>query len=275
MNAPIRQPLLEKFFRPRVIRLRPKAAGSLRLATFNAHFGRQPRAIAQMFLNNPNLAECDVIVLQEVEQRVGEKSSRAAQIASLLGMRAIYVPARQLPFGRGSHGLAVLSHLPVRSATAIKLPVFPLLRTRPRVAVAFEVKFLGQKIKIYNVHLNGPLNYHKRLQQLRGVIEVVGRERAARPQILAGDFNTIPLTTLASTMIPVFYNNQKKKLRAFLKAEGFETASQAVGHTSSWGLVKFQLDGIYPKRARLVQFAVERKIKVSDHFPLWADIAFD
>lgn len=249
-----------------------KPPGCIRVATFNVRFGRRVSEIAQSFKQHSNLAQADVILLQEIEQRSQEIIPRVTRLAKLLNMDYVYVPSRRLPLLRGTHGAAILSRLPLQAATAIRLPVYPLLRLHPRVAISAELDFLGRKIKIYNVHLNGSLNYKKRAAQLSEVIKHIYRDENNQPVILGGDFNTIPLVTLAGTSIPLFYSNQKKKLHAFLKSRGFETSCQHAGHTSRWGLVQFQLDGIYPKNGKVAQYGVERQIRLSDHFPLWADI---
>ena len=254
------------------VKILAKAPGCLRLVTFNVRFGRKIAEIAHSFKNYPNLAQADVILLQEIEDHHKEKTPRAAHLAKLLQMDYVYVPSRRLPLSRGTHGSAILSRWPLREATAIRLPVYRFLRLHPRVALSAELDFFGRKIKIFNIHLNGSLNYKKREAQLNEIVKLIDRDNSRKPVILAGDFNTIPLLTLADTSLPIFYSNQRKKLHAFLKRRGFETNRLRAGHTSRWGLLRFQLDGIYPKNARVAQFGVERQVRLSDHFPLWADI---
>lgn len=253
---------------------REKLKAHLRVATFNVRFGKYPEKIAQVFLENFNLRQADVILIQEIEDHKKEKQSRAERLAKYLGMNFMYIPSRWLPLKRGTHGVAVFSRLPFTSAEAIRLPVYRVLSFHPRVAAAAEIKFLGKKIKIYNVHLNGSLNYRKREEQLKAVIDQIKEEDSGQPFVLAGDFNMIPLVTLADTSVPLFYSNQKKKLHKLLLNFGFDTACEAAGHTTKWGAVRFQLDGIYPKNCRIAAFGVERGVKISDHFPVWADIEF-
>jgi len=262
------------FPRPKKVKFYNKPENCLRLVTFNVHFGQDISAIVDVFKQNSNLAQADIILLQEIEHHTKESMPRAAQIAKALRLDFVYVPARKLSLNRGTHGLAILSKLPLSGTKAIRLPVYKLLRLRPRVAVGTTVEIFGKKIKIYNVHLNGPLNYHKRVLQLRAVLNHIYQDVENQMTVLAGDFNTIPMVTLAGTHLPLFYSNQKKKLNVYLKSMGFDTRCQSVGHTYVFkkGLARFQLDGIYTKSAPLVQFGLERSVKVSDHFPLWADI---
>lgn len=249
-----------------------KPSGCVRVVTFNVHFGKNLAKIVKAFAFNPNLAIADIIFFQEIENRRSQNKSQTKQLARALGLNFIYVPSRALSMGRGTHGLAVLSRFPLSGTEAIKLPVYKLLRMRPRIAIASEVEVFGEKVKIYNVHLNGPLNYSERIKQLQTVIDHLKMGKSGQPVILGGDFNTIPLITLANTMIPIFYHNQKRKFNSFLRKNGFQTNCEKAGHTMRRGLVMFQLDGIYPKNARVANFGVERSVKVSDHYPLWADI---
>ncbi|HYV33672.1 MAG TPA: endonuclease/exonuclease/phosphatase family protein, partial [Candidatus Limnocylindria bacterium] len=249
----------------------PKPEGCIRVATFNIHFGKNLTAVAEALKNNRNLALCDIILIQEIEDRFDEVSSRALGLAKLLGMEVVYMPGRRLPMNLGTHGNAILTRLPLLETKAIKLKVYKLLQLRPRVAMATTVLVAGKKVRIFNVHLNGSLNYEKRVLQLDEVFKQILVNGGEEPTILAGDFNTIPLLTLAGTVVPIFYKNQKKKFDLFLKNKGFDINCQKAGHTMKRGLLRWKLDGIYPKNAKVEQFGVERSIKVSDHFPLWAD----
>lgn len=249
-----------------------KPQNCLRVATFNAHFAKNVTAIAQAFARNANLAAADIILIQEIEHLTKENATRASRLAKLLNMDYVYVPSRRLLLMRGTHGTAILSRYYLRNAKAIRLPVYPLLRLHPRVALCAEVQYNGRKVKIYNIHLSGSLNYRQRASQLDAVLKHIRRQNTREPVILAGDFNTIPLLTLVGTSIPLFYSNQRKKLHAFLGRQGFISSGRYIGHTSNWGLARFQLDGIYARGAAFSQSGIERSIKISDHFPLWADI---
>lgn len=249
----------------------PKAAGCLRVVTLNVHFGQKVMEITEAFKSNSNLAAADIILLQEIEAHERERFSRASRIAKGLGFGYVYAPARKLVLQKASHGLAILSRLPFAEVEIIQLPYFELpLRHRPRIALKAQLQLGKKHLLVYNVHLDATINHRERLAQLQAVLNHMDRLREI-PVILGGDFNTIPLLMLGRA-VPVFYSNQKKKLKTFLRRRGFETRCQAVGHTLKRGMARFQLDGIYTKELPVAQFAVERTVKISDHFPLWADI---
>ncbi len=74
-----------------------KAPGCIRVATFNVHFGRNPTAIAQLFKANENLAQADVVLLQEIEHRTREKLARTAKVARAMKWNYVYIPNRGAP----------------------------------------------------------------------------------------------------------------------------------------------------------------------------------
>jgi endonuclease/exonuclease/phosphatase family metal-dependent hydrolase len=244
--------------------------GCIRVATFNVHFGKDSAAIAGLFKENENLAQVDVLLIQEIEHRTKEKLARTARVARALGWNYVYVPNRELNRGRGTHGIAVLSHMPIENTAPIQLPFYPTPQPRPRVAVGFEVTVNGKPVKIFNVHLSGALNFEERIQQLATVVQSTGTV-GSTPVILGGDFNTVPLLMLGRT-VPVFFSNQKEKVYAYLEDAGFATTCRAAGHTFRVGPARFQLDGVYAKNAAVVKFGVERGRRISDHYPLWADV---
>ncbi len=76
------------------------------IVSYNVHFGKKTSSISDIFLQNDNLKNADIILLQEVEEHVVEHSSRATRIAESLGYHCLYAPA-QIRKQKGTHGLAI------------------------------------------------------------------------------------------------------------------------------------------------------------------------
>jgi len=249
----------------------PKPPDCIRVVTFNVHFGKNTDAIAASLKENPNLAQADIIMIQEIEAHKSEGSVRAARIAKSLKFKFIYAPARDIFLNRGTHGLAILSKKPLQKVKTVKLPFYKLLfRSRPRIALVASAFFYGKEINLVNIHLDTTLNSRERILQVQEVMPALENNEKL-PIIIGGDFNMIPLLVMGRG-VPVFYSNQKKKLHAFFRKQGFETKCETSGHTLRRGMVRFQLDGIYSKNASIVQSQVERAVRVSDHLPMWADV---
>src|SRR5258708_665177 len=96
----------------------PKSQNSIRVVTWNVHFGERTQWIVEIFKNNKHLREADIIFLQEIEDHESEKISRARRIADTLGLECVYAPARNVP-QKGTHGLAILSRYKISEVESV------------------------------------------------------------------------------------------------------------------------------------------------------------
>jgi len=107
----------------------------MRITTWNVRCGKNINAISRAFIRHPNLAESDVILLQEIESHPREGKSRAELIAERIGYYCVYAPSRQTK-DRGNHGIAVLSRFPIAHTEVVDLPFFSLpFRSRNRIGL--------------------------------------------------------------------------------------------------------------------------------------------
>src|SRR5690606_15852984 len=81
-------------FRPEVeqVPAATTAERRLRVVSFNTLWGVDLELDAGYFTTDPDLADADVIALQEVSRGPGEAKSDAGQLASLLQMGYVFVP---------------------------------------------------------------------------------------------------------------------------------------------------------------------------------------
>ncbi len=255
----------------KVSQIRKKHDAGLRVVSFNVHYAKDPFAIAAAIKADQNLRNADVILLQEVEYHLKEGKGRAAQIAEQLGMECVYAPATARS-RKATHGLAVLTNLPIDHIEIIRLPFHVLgFRSRQRIALRIVIDTPNGKAQIYNVHLDTRINPKKRIEQLRAVMDSIGT-REAMPTVIAGDLNTIQAWFVAGTF-PIFFADQRKAVNDFFEEYGY--ATQAIkGYTMKQGPVRFKLDAIYVSGFDITHAAVERGVQVSDHAPIWADLRF-
>lgn len=241
----------------------------IRVVTFNAHFGRNPEKIISAFKQNKNLAKADVIFLQEIEDHVKELSPRAEQIATELGMNHYYAPSRRA-WRKGTHGIATLSRFPLLQNTIVHLPVYNMLvRTHQRIALLSEIKIHQTQITFCNVHLDARLNTNSRIEQLDFLIQNLKKNNGK--VILGGDLNTIPFR-MSAKIVPLFLQDQKGKIHEHLVSEGYRHFWQRDGYTMKQGPLRMQLDHIYSNQFSIVKSGAERRLRISDHVPVWADI---
>lgn len=245
----------------------------LHIVSLNIHFGKKIESIAKKIKQNPNLAQADVLMLQEIEEHVWEVKSRAEKLAELLDMQCTYIPSRKLNRlkAEGTHGLAILSKYPLSDVQAIQLKYFKLpYRPRNRIAIAATVTVGTESVRLYNVHLDVRLTKKQRAEQLRPVLEHIEEHRVERA-VIAGDFNTLQVLWSLGAL-PAFYQNQKRYLDKFVQSFGFDIALPDKSITFDRGGFRWSLDHIYVKGLSVERSGVESRMKISDHKPVWAKI---
>jgi endonuclease/exonuclease/phosphatase family metal-dependent hydrolase len=241
------------------------------VTTFNVHFGERTKEIADAIKNNSNLSRSSVILLQEVESYKHEGKHRAEKIAAHLGMEYSYVPARNIDNEDDTHGLAILSKYPILSTEVVNLEYFRLgLVSRTRIAQNAEIQIGGTEVLFSNLHLDTRLNFPDRATQINSIVAKLKSHRINKV-LIGGDLNTMPFVWARRT-VPVFYSNQRRRMDDFMSVHGFENQLYKIGHTLKQGIVRFSLDAFYSRGIKVLDFGVERSVKVSDHKPVWVDI---
>jgi len=266
----------ESALRPESGALAPPVARSperLRVVSFNVHYARDVGLLAQSLKSNPALRDADVFLLQEIESYAGEGSSRARKLAEALGLNYVYAPARSTRSG-GTHGLAILSRYPLSEIEVVPLPHNDLgAKTRRRIALGATVEAAGRRLRLYNLHLDTRINIDARLAQLAPVLEAA-RRQPHETVVIGGDFNTNPLRWAWGGRLPWFRSNQAAEVDSFMDARGFATPLTASGSTTHRKLWKVRLDSIYIRGLEPKDFHIEEGVDVSDHFPVWLDLAW-
>jgi endonuclease/exonuclease/phosphatase family metal-dependent hydrolase len=243
------------------------------VVSFNVHHGDDLPALLRSLRTHAELCAADVFLLQEIESFPAEGKSRTRRLAEALGLNYVYAPARLKEAGDGTHGLAVLSRFPLTSIEVIPLKQYNLgVNTRRRIALGVTVEVGARKLRVYNVHLDTRINARQRIEQLQPVLEAAGAA-PADAVVVGGDFNTNPLYWLLP-VLPLFRSNQAKAVDDHMKKSGFTTPFSETGGTmKKWG-GRYRVDAIYSRGVGLRGSGVEEGVTVSDHFPIWVDVAW-
>lgn len=243
---------------------------TIRVVTFNVHYGRDLPRLIEALRHHPALSSADVLLLQEIESYPWEGSSRTAKLAEALKMNYVYAPARPTQQG-GTHGLAILSRFAVSDVAVLPLKSYDLVyNTRRRIVLAATLNLAGRPLRVYNLHLDTRLNPAQRLEQLRPLVEAA----LAHPVpavLIGGDFNTNPFRWLFH-VLPIFRSDQAGAVDEFMKARGFGAPLAGSGSTSRKLLLRFRLDSLYTRGLAVTASGVERSVDASDHVPAWIDI---
>lgn len=243
-----------------------KAPGEpIRVVTFNVHFGADVASLARAVRQNPRLRTADVLLLQEIESHPGAR--RPALLAEALGLNVVYAPARGE--GEGTHGLAILSRLPLTELETLRLERYDLFYgTRRRIALGATVDLGGRPLRLYNVHLETRLTLPERIKQIQPVVQ----RASSRPlAVIGGDVNTINSVSslLPALPLPLPGFSQDGLFDCFMRDHGFSTPFANIGATRP---LQMRLDGLYARGLRVESFDKENDVRVSDHLPLWMDV---
>ena len=239
---------------------------------------RNIQTAAQAFSDNELLPRPDILALQEADKETGRAGGKhvAARLAKQLAVPYVHVSAG-IPHGvkpeqrewwlnfeeqialhdPGDTGVALLSRLPLDELTRIDLP-WHTCAWRPRLAMGATIELAGQRVRLFNVHVDphGPLdNQH---QQLNVVLEHASGHDG--PRIILGDFNTL--------------SKQKAiEIRRLMESHGYTTPFPTGTPTWRGAGLRFHADWIFVRRLSVVRWGVVRPLDVSDHWPIWAEIS--
>ena len=128
--------------------------------------------------------DADVITLQEIDRGVERTDGvhQATRLGDLLGMEAHF--GDFMPYQGGEYGMAVLTRLPVISATNVRLPDGAEPRTALDVRVSVGAE--GREVSVVGIHLYQ--TPEERLAQADSLTSYF--REAEHPVILAGDFDS-------------------------------------------------------------------------------------
>ena len=233
---------------------------------------------ARAFCDNELLPAPDILALQEADKTTGRAGGVhvASRLADEMQIRYVHIGAG-VPVGikpqerewwlnfeeqvaiddAGDMGIALLSRLNLEDVEPIDLP-WHECPWRPRTAMAATIRTRGQKVRLFNVHIDphGPLdNQH---QQTEAVLERARQHDG--PTVIMGDFNTL----------------SKKKaveIRRLMESQGYQTPFPT--EVATWrgaGFIRFHADWIFGRGVEFKRWGVAKPLNVSDHWPIWAEI---
>jgi endonuclease/exonuclease/phosphatase family metal-dependent hydrolase len=205
-----------------------------------------------------------IIGLQEVDrakQRSGQ-TDNARVLAESLGM---YYAWAAPPLSKSSRekeeetGVELLSPYPLTDITRIVLP-HEGPGGRWRVALGATIRIGKTALRVYSVHSETRIPVSQKIDQLRAVLDDLARFPKAMPAIVLGDFNSWELPAIEG-------------IRKLFESSGFVTPFADDAPTFSRKALVFdvalKLDWIWLRGLTAETFGIDRKVTVSDHFPLW------
>jgi endonuclease/exonuclease/phosphatase family metal-dependent hydrolase len=243
---------------------------TLRIASWNLHKLSDPENVLAHLAASKQIANADVILLQETAAWPGEPRSRTAVLAEQLAMTWAHDPVRLLPDGV-MQGNAILSRLPLEHVAVKLLPyVEQPYHGQPRRALAADVVVGAHRVRVMTVHLDVRLQITDRIRQLDPAVSDL-TERV----VVGGDFNTAPwpwvegLVPLTSTEAIVGMK-QAAILDDYMATRGY-TSAIPVGANTFTLPFGMRLDNLYPRAVPMLGADIEH-VGGSDHWPIYVDV---
>ena len=164
---------------------------TLRVVSFNVEWGRSVDSALAVFAGEPDLADADLVLLQEMD----EAGSR--RMAEALGLGFVYYPAIHSSRNDRDFGNAVLSRWPIVQDEKLLLPHHSIFGRTQRIATVVTVQVGRIPVRVYSVHLATPPNLalRDRMDQMRTVL----RDARKHPHVvIGGDLNSGRMARMAA-----------------------------------------------------------------------------
>src|SRR5579884_4244240 len=226
---------------------------ALSVTTLNMAKEKDSERILREWRAHPGIWNSDSILLQEVAQFGGERSSIAQTLATQMGRYVISVP--NVP-----DGLAIISRYPLTDFEVKQLDHNSMVfHTRNRIMVGATVQTPFGPLRVYNIHLDSRINSQARLRQIAPVISEAAQWDG--PCLIGGDFNT-NCFRWAGNVLPIGVFSQARAIQRAMSARGFTTVLSRTGPTSDF--LRLRLDWFYTREIQVFDAAIE-PIEFSDH----------
>ncbi len=226
----------------------------MRVVSWNIKFGRNVDLAAGQLQALPELADADVVLLQEMDES-GTKLI-AEQLDADYAFAAA-APHRETgrPFGN-----AIVSRWPIADVVEIELPHVASVRGQPRSATHARLRIDGADIFVYSVHTEIPtMGYRKRREQVITLLDHVETLEADARVLVGGDFNTAARWDIGV-------------LRSLMDTANFAAVSQRSGPTFGRFGRPFTLDHLFARGLRSTGSGAVTDATASDHLPVWAEV---
>jgi endonuclease/exonuclease/phosphatase family metal-dependent hydrolase len=226
--------------------------------------GDELKQILKLLREDPEIGNATILGLQEVDRKKkrSRNSNVAKQMADELGMH--YAWAAPPPAKHGDEeetGVAILSVYPMTDVHRLVLP-HEGPNGRRRVAIGATLQIHDQKWRVYSAHGETRLSLDKKIEQYRSILQDLAKFPADMPAIVLGDLNTWEADA------------ERKTIKLFSEA-GFRTPF-GNQHTFRRRIlmvpIEFRLDWVWLRGLEASSYGIDRKIDVSDHWPLWAKV---
>ena len=248
------------------LRPQPTAPTEIKVISYNIRWrgGDDLKTMIKLLQDDPEIGGASILALQEVDRhkkRTGHNNT-AKIIADALGMHYAWAaPPAVNPNDEEETGVAILSVYPLSDVRRIVLPN-PGPGKRRRVALGATIEIPNRRWRVYSAHAETRITMGKKLEQYKAVIDDLAQFPADIPASIMGDFNT-------------WEPYGDDKVTKLFSDAGMKTP---FGDQSTFRRkvlfvpVELKLDWVWLRGLEAATFGIDRKVEVSDHWPLWTNI---
>ena len=245
----------------------PKAPAEIKVVSYNIRWrgGEELNELIRLLKQDSDLAGASIVGLQEVDrnkQRTGNLNTVKSVAEKLGHYYAWAAPPTSKAGMEEETGVAILSSYPLTDVRRIVLP-HPGPDRRRRVAIGATVDIGGTPLRIYSVHAENRIPVDQKVEQQKAVLEDLGRYPKETRAIILGDLNTWEPASVKKTsqlfvrehFTTPFANGQSTFLRTLLVIP-----------------IRLKLDWVWLRGLEAMRHGIDKKVGLSDHWPLWTVI---
>lgn len=237
---------------------------TIRILSYNIRWrsGEDLRKLIDLFRTDEEIGGASILALQEVDRnrKRTDRTNTGKLIADELGLHYAWAAPPATTSDREEEtGVAIMSAYPLSEIRRIVLP-HPGPGKRRRVALGATVTIGKTQMRVYSVHSETRIGVNKKMEQLRAVLADLSQHPKEMPAIVMGDFNTWEPDAVSATI-------------SLLEQAGFATPFDRRSTFCRDLLLfdlKLKLDWIWLRGLATDGHGIDRSIKLSDHWPLWA-----
>jgi endonuclease/exonuclease/phosphatase family metal-dependent hydrolase len=248
------------------LRKQTSSPSEVKIVSYNMRWrsGDDLKLLIKLFKEDPEIGGAAILGLQEVDRRKKRSGNNntVKMIADELGLHYAWAaPPSPKPRDEEETGVAILSAYPLSDVHRIVLPHQGPNRRR-RVALGATVEIDNRQWRVYSAHAETRVSMDKKLEQFKAMLEDLAQYPPAMPAIIMGDLNTWEMNADSKT--------SKLFSDAGLKTPfgGEATFKRRVLFVP----IELKLDWVWLRGLEAGSFGIDRKVEVSDHWPLWANV---
>jgi len=259
--------MLLEFGEGKNVRTIDRTPSEFRVVSYNIRWrsGDDLKKLIKLFREDPEIGNATILGLQEVDRQKKRSGNShvAKQIADELGMYYAWAaPPTVKESDEEETGVAMLSVYPMTDVRRLVLPGEGP-NGRRRVALGATLQLHNdQKWRVYSAHAETRISMDKKIEQIKSILDDLAKYPADMPAIVLGDLNTWQADAETRT-IKVF--SEAGMRTPFGSQNTFRRRILVVP-------IEFRLDWVWLRGLEASSYGIDRKIEISDHWPLWTTV---